>query len=82
MENWSLVTYRETCLFVDDENTSNLRRRTPLGGSRRRPPTGSPVVYQPGQEEETDCIRFSDLLQDENKAEGDEQIVPVQEVSI
>ena len=34
------------------------------------------------EEEETDCIRFSDLLQDENKAEGDGQIVPVQEVSI
>lgn len=27
MENWGLVTYRETCLLVDDENTSTMRRQ-------------------------------------------------------
>jgi len=27
MENWGLVTYRETCLLVDKENTSTLRRQ-------------------------------------------------------
>ena len=27
MENWGLVTYRETCLLVDDENTSTLGRQ-------------------------------------------------------
>jgi len=27
MENWGLVTYRETCLLVDDENTSTQRRQ-------------------------------------------------------
>lgn len=27
MENWGLVTYRETCLLVDEENSSTLRRQ-------------------------------------------------------
>ncbi len=27
MENWGLVTYRETCLLVDDNNTSTERRQ-------------------------------------------------------
>jgi len=27
MENWGLVTYRETCLLVDDKNTSTERRQ-------------------------------------------------------
>lgn len=28
MENWGLVTYRETFLLVDDENTSTIRRQS------------------------------------------------------
>jgi len=27
MENWGLVTYRETCLLVDPENTSAVRKQ-------------------------------------------------------
>lgn len=27
MENWGLVTYRETCLLVDPENTSAIRKQ-------------------------------------------------------
>lgn len=27
MENWGLVTYRETCILVDPENTSTLRKQ-------------------------------------------------------
>lgn len=27
MENWGLVTYRETCLLVDEKNTSTERRQ-------------------------------------------------------
>ncbi|KAL0270641.1 UNVERIFIED_CONTAM: hypothetical protein PYX00_007987 [Menopon gallinae] len=27
MENWGLVTYRETCLLVDPENTSTIRKQ-------------------------------------------------------
>ncbi|XP_022199071.2 puromycin-sensitive aminopeptidase isoform X2 [Nilaparvata lugens] len=27
MENWGLVTYRETCLLVDTENTSSMRKQ-------------------------------------------------------
>jgi len=34
------------------------------------------------EEEETDCMQFSVLLQDTNKAEGDGQFVPVQEVRV
>jgi aminopeptidase N len=27
MENWGLVTYRESCLLVDPENTSAVRKQ-------------------------------------------------------
>ena len=27
MENWGLITYRETCLLVDEANTSSLRKQ-------------------------------------------------------
>lgn len=27
MENWGLITYRETCLLVDEENTSAANRQ-------------------------------------------------------
>lgn len=27
MENWGLITYRETCLLVDPENTSTVQKQ-------------------------------------------------------